>query len=282
MHALKSSIALLVIGSWYPAAAWAHDPEGLRAIERIEATLAPPVVKRLRERERAPQVETLTRALTEGAERATKQVMSLKSKWPDGALLDVCFLDGSPESERAFLDVLKEEVDLTNLKLSPAPRACSNGDGQIRVSFSQPGYWSFVGTEALLIPPPDPTLNLQGMGLDGGWTDDMKGTARHEIGHLLGLFHEHQHPDVDCGFKSDEEIAVLLNWTLQQARTNFDKIKRDANIITGAYDPKSVMHYQLSPSFFVAGENARCYIESRNNVLSADDTQFLKDLYRPQ
>lgn len=263
-------------------AAHAHDPAGLRTMQQIEERLAPAARKALRDRETASQPETLTRALTEGSERASKQVMSIRSKWPDGATLSVCFLDGGGAAQTAFLALLQEEVAFTNLKLPPMAGACAGGDSPIRVSFAMPGFWSYVGTEALLIPSPQPTLNLSGMGGDTAWTDDMKGTARHEIGHLLGLFHEHQHPDVDCGFKSDEEIAALLNWTVDQARTNFNKIKRDQDILTDTYDPKSVMHYQLSPEFFIAGKDARCYLESRNNVLSADDIAFLRVIYPPQ
>jgi Astacin (Peptidase family M12A) len=63
-----------------------------------------------------------------------------------------------------------------------------------------------------------------------------KGTLIHEIGHAVGLFHEHQRDDRDW------HVTVLADNAIADKRSNFDK-KGDAGDDIGAYDYTSVMHY---------------------------------------
>lgn len=61
-------------------------------------------------------------------------------------------------------------------------------------------------------------------------------TLIHEIGHAVGLFHEHQRDDRHW------HVTVLAENSIAAKRSNFDK-KRDAGDDIGAYDFRSVMHY---------------------------------------
>ncbi|MDP8998307.1 MAG: M12 family metallopeptidase [Pseudomonadota bacterium] len=199
--------------------------------------------------------------------------------WGNGQLLTVCFLDGDPASQAQFMAVAAEEIKLTDLKLDASTPACGSSGAMIHVSFNDSGYYSYVGKDALLFGENVATLNLSGMGSSGTWSSSWVGIARHEIGHMLGLLHEHQHPDVNCNFKSDDEIAKLLGWTIAQVQTNFAQIKRTPTLVVTHYDQKSIMHYQLDARFFKDGEKSDCFISAANSVLSSGDVQYLKLIY---
>jgi len=170
-------------------------------------------------------------------------------------------------------------VALTNLVLDPSAPTCGSTGAQIHISFNDSGYYSYVGTDALFFGESVTTLNLSGFGQTGNWPQSWVGVARHEIGHMLSMLHEQQHPDVDCGLKPDGEIAQLLGWTLAQVETNFGPIKATVDLLKTGYDPASRMHYQMGPEYFVDGAKSPCLVLSTNPKLSPGDVEFLQLAY---
>ena len=77
----------------------------------------------------------------------------------------------------------------------------SNAD--VRIDFIQDGSgsWTYLGQQGRCVTGNLPTMVLDGIGSDEGMSSRERGTILHEIGHLLGLVHEHQSPargDVIC------------------------------------------------------------------------------------
>jgi hypothetical protein len=122
-------------------------------------------------------------------------------------------------------------------------------EAEIRIGFqSGDGSWSYVGRDILQAAANDRTMNF-------GWdlAADAYGltTALHEIGHTMGLPHEHQNPF--AGIVWDEEKVYEFlgkppnNWPRQ---TTFHNVLRKlkANEVAGStWDPKSIMQYSFPP-----------------------------------
>ena len=66
----------------------------------------------------------------------------------------------------------------------------TTGVGKVRIAFGNSGYWSYLGTDILLIPNHQQTMNLQGFTMDTP-ESEFRRVVRHETGHTLAFPHEH-------------------------------------------------------------------------------------------
>jgi len=110
-------------------------------------------------------------------------------------------------------------------------------------------------------------------------------TLLHEIGHTLGLIHEHQHPS------RDNYVTIIWNNVNPEKVSNF-KSKSGVSSYGFAYDPLSVMHY-TAKSFKKSGCKYPCYtIQSKKgssqtrligtgkNLSKKSDIPIIKKMYR--
>jgi hypothetical protein len=160
-----------------------------------------------------------------------------------GSTADIAVVDSSFEAwAKLGLGISFRKVD--------APE-----DAIVRIGFDQQdGSFSYVGRDVRdLVPSPqERTMNF-------GWplTDDHgHDTALHEIGHTLGLAHEHQNPNAGIIWNRSAVIAYFSGppnyWSLEKIERNIlSKIPAD-KIKGTTWDPDSVMHYRFNAGLIEA------------------------------
>jgi hypothetical protein len=152
----------------------------------------------------------------------------------------------------------------------------------IRVGFSEPGYWSFVGTDSQdpsITTHGDITLNLEHF--DESLPQNWQGTVLHEFGHALGFHHEHQSPVANCDFDWETLYTYLSgppnNWSKEQVDHNLKQMPA-GGLTYSAHDKNSIMHYAFPEWMFLSGTNSPCF--SQNNIaLSDEDKRMAGEAY---
>ena len=161
-----------------------------------------------------------------------------------------------------------------NLGVTFAPIA---GIGQVRISFRGQGYWSYLGTDVLLIPRGQPTMNLQGFSMNTP-ESEYRRVVRHETGHTLGFPHEHLRRQLVSRLDPQKTIAYFRDrygWSEQQTRSNVLTPLEDQSLMgTPNADQDSIMCYQLPGVITRDGQPIR-----GGTDINALDRQFARQIY---
>jgi hypothetical protein len=221
--------------------------------------------------------------------------------WEAGSTINACFLDGNRQLFDLFASAAAEwttgtsiSIDLTNPNGTYRRCAIPSYD-EIRVSFKEKGSYSYVGTDSIRpdVIPLKVSLNIQTDGLPYEKLDpeQLKSTMLHELGHALGLLHEHQSPASRCNDEFDwPKImdAFTRNgpdgkpiWTEAQVRHNFEALVASPRLKTLPYDTHSIMHYALPAWMFKRGEQSRCFVTEAVD-LSDEDRETILQAYPPE
>jgi len=193
--------------------------------------------------------------------------------WQPGRVLRVRFLDGDPHLHARippFAQLWSRHANIT-LEFDDDP------DAEIRISFQNQGSWSYLGTDALVIPPSQPTMNF-------GWLtratadDEYARVVTHEFGHALGCIHEHQNPATDIPWDKEAVYRFYQGppnyWSREQVDINlFTRYDAETTQFS-EFDPASIMLYPI-PNELTEGD----FKVGWNKTLSPRDQEFIGALY---
>lgn len=195
-----------------------------------------------------PSHHQLAQVLPTGASMADFVALMTTKYWrASGVRLGVGFMDNPPKELRArILSHMNAWSKSANVQFAE-----STSDPVVRISRDQSGYWSYIGTDALLIDKNQPTMNLQGFTMDTP-DSELCRVVRHQTGHALGCPHEHLRDDIIALIdeqKAIEFFGATQGWTEAQVRAQV-LTPLPTNSVWANTSPKrqSIMSYQIPAS----------------------------------
>jgi hypothetical protein len=195
-------------------------------------------------------------------------------QWQNGRTLRVRFLDGDPVVQQRLQPFAHEWSKHANVTFDFG----DDPDAEIRISFKDRGRsWSNLGTDALVIPKNEPTMNY-GWLTPNGPDLEYSRVVVHEFGHALGCIHEHQNPGAAIPWDKPAVYRYYAGppnrWTKAMVDHNLFRRYSVEQTNSSEFDPASIMLYAISNDLTIGDWEV-----GWNSVLSQGDKTFIGSVY---
>ncbi|MFC7738193.1 hypothetical protein ACFQX4_20735 [Roseomonas sp. GCM10028921] len=161
-----------------------------------------------------------------------QRIAVLTSKYwgPKPRQLTVSFMDGGSQALR---DKIIHHLNAWSRRGGGISFTETRGIGDVRISRGGGGYWSYLGTDILMIPRDQQTMNLEGFTLNTPDSEYAR-VIRHEAGHTLGFPHEHMRRELVAQIDRQRAYDFFLR------TQGWDRRTVDQQVLT-ALDQRSIM-----------------------------------------
>ena len=218
--------------------------------------------------------------------RRAAAILSAQSKWVNGTVLHYCFFTGGhftvPKKQAdairdAFAKWKAVGIGLAFQEVSQL------GEAEVRIGYSTVDgrSASAVGRELLGISSEEPTTVY-------GWdltTPYGSGTALHELGHVIGMEHEHQSPFAGIKWHEQAVYEALAkppnNWDHDTTYHNILEKLAPQQVQGSMWDPNSIMEYEFDPGLIDEPEQYDINGLTPPGTLSAADKEWALKWYQP-
>lgn len=218
--------------------------------------------------------------------RRARAIIGTRSKWLNGTVLHFCFFTNGhyavPKKQADAIRAAIAEWKAVGIGID-FKEVTRLSEAEVRIGYStvDGASQSAVGREILNLPSNEPTTQY-------GWdlTDHYgHGTALHELGHVLGMEHEHQNPF--AGIKWHEQAvydSLAKPPNSWDHETTFHNIleKLSTQQVQGSnWDPDSIMEYEFEPGLIDEPQKYDTAGLTPPATLSAADKQWALKWYPP-
>lgn len=219
--------------------------------------------------------KTQEKVLSPGITQKHKEfIINNRKKWVNGTRLKYFFFDNETdgsilEGTNTFVtwkgsdeqkQVVRDAFDIwkqLGIGLS-FEEVFHKEEAQVRIGFMiDDGSWSYVGRDVLNISLSERTMNF---GWDISVPDQINGigTALHEIGHTIGLEHEHQSNNAGIIWNEEAVFRALEKapnfWPRQKTFDNIIKKVSSQETKSSQWDPESIMQYPFEAGLILQPE----------------------------
>lgn len=204
--------------------------------------------------------------------RRKRSLINYSKLWANGRTLTIAFIDDpDDEHKQKIIDAASQWLPYINLKFE----FVDDLQGEIRIATRNNDNSSMLGTDALLIHPDWPTMNL-GVKPEH---EDFEVIVTHEFGHALGAMHEHQHPEANIPWDKPKVYEFYQNrelnpLTKEQVDRNLFEPFNTIEAIYTPYDRKSIMHHPIANTLTLGNWEIPI-----NRKISKKDKKLMKLLY---
>jgi len=182
-------------------------------------------------------------------------ILTAKRWKTNGVRLTVGFLETTPADLRARIVAHMNAWSKTaNVEFTETQGA----DANVRIlRENTDGYWSYLGTDIMLIDRGQPTMNLQGFTMRTP-DEEFHRVVRHETGHTLGFPHEHMRRKLVELIDPEKAIAYFMatqGWSREQVIQQVLTPIQDSSLLGASRaDGDSIMCYQIPGALTKSGD----------------------------